>query len=558
MIRCLFVQISRDQSGQPIRKELLVTGETLQIGRAAGCKLLLLDHRVNLYHAVIRYSNDGKLYIEKSEGANFYINGSLALSAKLRPGTHVLIGPYELIVESPFGDYDLVISAEVVNPSPDEHENITVKHAPVSLAATGLSKRKPALWLVGVIILVFLLLPMIPVLDSILPKWAANLQISLIKSWQVGEMSQGHHLISAKCNICHLRPFAHVPDKACESCHKTVTRHIEDKSLHTDVFKDIRCVECHHEHRGEKAQTIPDSQCVVCHAKIKKQHDKTKLVNVRDFGTDHPAFSLTFKTGHKDQDVAKISQTEKTKLVEKSGLKFSHKIHLDKNGVTSPEGDTILKCLDCHHLDDAGIRFKPISMKNDCQQSGCHALRFKPTTSRRQVPHGSERNVMIALREYHAAAIISKMATGEELPCNTSTIRGRNQIQRALDCANDKASINAKLLFKPSEGCGECHEISHDNIDKEVPWKITPVTITSHWLRNSHFPHAKHSTAKCSDCHDKALSEKSADVAIPTIEKCRECHTGSKQVKYKVSNSCDNCHSFHKSNSQLPATNPVR
>lgn len=558
MIRCLFVQVLRDQSGQPIRKELLVTGETLQIGRAAGCKLLLLDHRVNLYHAVIRHSNDGELYIERSEGANLYINGSFALSAKLRPGTHVLIGPYELIVESPFGDYDLVISAEVVNPSPDEHEHIAVKHAPVSLAAAGLSKRKPALWLVGSIALVFLLLPMIPLLDPMLPKWVTSLQTSLIKSWQVGEMSQWHHLIGAKCNICHPRPFAPVPDKACENCHKTVARHIDDKTLHTNVFKDMRCGECHHEHRGEKGQTIPDSRCVICHAKIKEKNDKTKLVNVRDFGTDHPAFSLTFKTGHKEQDVIKISQIEKAKLVEKSGLRFSHKIHLDKKGVTSPEGDTILKCHDCHHLDEAGIRFKPISMKNDCQQSGCHALRFKPPASRRQVPHGSVRSVMIALHEYHTTTAISKMAAGEKLQCGDGASSGKNQIQRSLDCANINASVNANLLFKPDKGCGECHEISHVDNDKDVPWKITPVAITSHWLHNSHFPHAKHSTAKCTDCHDKTLSEKSSDVAIPAIEKCRECHTGSKQVKYKVSNSCNNCHGFHKNDTQQLTTDVIR
>lgn len=557
MIRCLLVQITRNQSGQPIRKELLVTGDILQIGRAAGCNLLLLDHRVNLYHAAIRHSNEGKLYIERSEGANLYINGSFALSAKLKPGTHIHIGPYELIVEPPFGDYDLVLSAEIVNQPPEEHEYIAVKHAPVSLAEAGLSKRKPALWLAGVLALVFLLIPMTPILDTMLPKWATSLQISLIKSWQVGEMSQGHHLISAKCNICHLRPFAPVPDKACESCHKAVAKHIDDKTLHANVFKDIRCGECHHEHRGEKGQTIPDSQCVVCHTKIKEKNDKTKLKNVRDFGTDHPAFSLTFKTGHKDQDVIRISQTEKAKLIERSGLKFSHKVHLDKNGVSSPEGDTLLKCRDCHHLDEAGIRFKPISMKNDCQQSGCHALRFKPPASKRQVPHGSERNVMIALREYHAATAISNIASGGELQCGESTNRSKNQIQRALDCANNNASVNAALLFKQNEGCGECHEISHVDSDKDIPWKIRPVTITSHWLRNSRFPHAKHSTAKCIDCHDKALSEKSSDVAIPAIEKCRECHTGRKQVKYKVSNSCANCHDFHKAGAQQIITDVI-
>ena len=556
MIRCLFIQIAHNQSGQPIRKELLVTGETLQIGRADGCKLLLLDHRVNLHHAVVRRSNAGKVYIERGEGANLLINGSFALSAELKPGTHVLIGPYELRAEAPFGDYDLVLSAEMIRPSPDDQGNIAVKHAPVSLADAGLSKRKPTLWLAGTIALVFLLLPMFPVLSPELPKWVTNLQISLIKSWQVGEMSRGHHLIGAKCNSCHQRPFEPVPDKACGNCHKTVTRHINDKTLHAKVFKDTRCGGCHHEHRGGKRQIIPDDECVSCHAKIKEKNSKTKQVNIRDFGSDHPAFSLTFKTGPTDQDVIKIPQIEKARLIDKPGLKFSHKVHLDKEGISSPEGDTVLSCGDCHQPDVAGDHFKPITMVKSCQQFGCHALNFKPPVLDRQLPHGSERQLMTTLREYYATTAIGKLAAGEKLSCGGSVGAGKNQLEHTLTCANDKATENAKNLFALDGGCGECHEITHTTDNLDVPWKVTPVTITSHWFRNSQFSHAKHGTTKCTECHDKEKSAKSSDVAIPAIEKCRECHAGSKQVKHRISNSCSNCHSFHNKNIHpLTATN---
>src|SRR3989338_5951935 len=546
MIRCLIVQISRNQSGQPVRKELLATGETIQIGRAAGCKILLLDHRVNFHHAIIRHSDEGRLFIEAEEGADIAINGSPELSAELSPGTHILVGPYELIAETPTDDYDLVLSVEMVRPLPDDHEHISAKQAPVTLAGAGLSKRKPALWLVGAIALIFLILPMIPASSPTLPKWVTSLQASIKKSWQLGEMSRGHHLISAKCDVCHLKPFEAVPDKACENCHKTVARHIEDKTLHANVFKDMQCGECHHEHRGEIREGTLDAQCVTCHAKIKKKNDKTKLANIRDFSKDHPAFSLTFKTGHKDSDVVRIPQSDKTKLIEKSGLKFSHKVHLDKEGVSSPEGDTVLECRDCHQLDAAGTRFRPISMEKNCQQSGCHALNFKPPVFKRQIPHGSERKLMVALREYYATTAISKVAAGEKLQCGAGVWVGKNQLERALDCAHHNAYANAEILFKPDSGCGECHEITPVADDKEVPWKVTPVTITSHWLRNSHFTHAKHSTAKCTECHDKALSEKNSDVAIPAIEKCRECHVGNKQVKNRINSGCDNCHSFHK------------
>jgi hypothetical protein len=548
MIRCLFIQISRNQSGQPVRKELLVTGEAIRIGRDAGCKIPLLDHRVNLHHAVIRRSDEGKLFIDAEEGADITINGSPELSAEFTPGTHVLVGPYELIAGTSTDDYDLALSAEMARPLPDDREHITVKQAPVTLAGAGLSKSRLAFWLAGAIALVFLILPMVPTLSPTLPKWAANSQASIKKSWQLGEMSRGHQLISAKCDVCHQKPFEAVPDKACENCHKTVARHIEDKTLHANAFKEMRCGECHHEHRGEVREGTQNAQCVACHAKIKKKNDKTKLANIRDFNKDHPAFSLTFKTGHKDSDAVRIPQSDTTKLVEKSGLKFSHKVHLDKEGVSSPEGDTVLECRDCHQLDTSGARFRPISMEKNCQQSGCHALNFKPPVSKRQIPHGSEQKLMVALREYYATAAIGKVAAGEKLQCGTDIGVGKNQLERALDCANHKTYVNAEILFKQDSGCGECHGITHVADDKDVPWRVTPVTITSHWLRNSRFTHAKHSTAKCTECHDKTKSGKSSDVAIPAIEKCRECHVGNKQVKNRINSGCDNCHSFHNEN----------
>jgi len=548
MIRCLFTQISRNQSGQSVRKELLVAGETIRIGRAAGCKIPLLDHRVNFHHAVIRRSDEGKLLIESEEGADIIVDGSPVSSAGLPSGTHVLVGPYELIAETPTDDYDLILSAEMVSPLPEDDEHISARQAPVTLAGTGLSKRRLALWLGGIVALAFLILPMTPTFGPTLPKWASSSQTSIKKSWQLGEMSRGHQLISAKCDACHQKPFEAVPDKACENCHRTVVRHIADKALYTKVFKDMRCGECHHEHRGDAGEGTPNARCVACHGRIKRKNDQTKLADIRDFGKDHPAFSLTLRTGLRESDTVRIPQRDKARLVENSGLKFSHKVHLDKEGVSSPEGDTVLECRDCHQLDTAGIRFIPISMEKNCQQSGCHALNFKPPVSKRRIPHGSEQELMVTLREYYATTTIGKAAAGEKLPCATGPDTGKNQLGRALACANHKAYANAEALFKPDSGCGECHEIVHAADDKDIPWKVAPVTITSHWLRNSHFTHAKHSTAKCTECHDKAQSGKSSDVAIPAIEKCRECHTGNKRMKNRINSSCENCHSFHNGN----------
>lgn len=547
MIRCLFVQIMRNESGQAVRKELLVTGSPLQIGRAPGCNILLPDHRVNLHHAVIRRSNDGKLYIEKSEGSNLGINGSFALSGEIKPGTHILIGPYDLIVEAPFDDYDLVLSAEITSSLSDEVTDTAAADRRVTIAATGLSKRKLALWLTGIIALLFFVAPMTFPPSPTLPGPLKSLQTWLIKSWQIGETSRGHQLIGGKCDSCHQHPFEPVPDSACETCHVAVTPHVNDKARHKNVFQSLRCRDCHQEHRGDAASIIPDRKCAQCHKRITTLATDTKLADIRDFSSDHPPFKLSFRTGPASQGkgITKIPETEKAKLTEQSGIKFSHRVHLDKEGVSSPEGDTVLSCADCHQEDQSGEQFIPVTMEKSCQQYGCHSLDFKPPVPRRHLPHGSERKLMTELRDYYASAITAAVAAGEKIPCTDGTASGATQLERALACARKKALENAEILFSTDSGCGECHEISRDLEDKDAPWKVAPLTITNKWFQNAKFPHSRHNAAKCSDCHDKSQSEKSADLAIPGIKKCRECHAGSRQEKYKVANRCASCHDFH-------------
>ncbi len=533
MIRCLLIQISRNLQGQPIRKELQVSGETIQIGRAAGCKIRLLDHRVNLHHAVILFSDEARLHIESVENSDILIHGSFQSGAELIPGMHVFVGPYELIVESPTQEYELVLSVEMVRALPEDQFPVAAKRAAVSLSEAGLAKRKPTFWLSAVIVLFCLWIPIMPFLA--LPGWVKELQILTHEPWQLGGMMRGHYLLKAKCGLCHQKPFSAVTDQACENCHKTIARHVRERPWMQvkNAYPQIACTECHHDHRGEKGQQILEVQCVTCHAIVMVNNESARLVDVRDFGHDHPAFSLTFKTGPEATDTLRIPQKDQPRLIEKSGLKFSHKLHLKKTGVSSPEGDTIMECQDCH--EEAGAGFKPVSMEKNCQLAGCHALRFKPPAAGRYLPHGSVRNVLDALNDYHLARLIG----GDQAACGA----GKNKAERLLDCAKHNAAENAELLFKGDRGCVECHEIT---VDPEQGWKVAPLMINRHWLADASFTHTKHRFAKCASCHDKALSEKSADVSIPDIVRCRECHTGSRQEKNKISSTCKDCHRYHR------------
>lgn len=545
MIRCLLVQITRNQRGQAIRKERQIVGDSISIGRASECKIHLLDHRVNLHHAVIRVEDDGELHIE-AENAALTINDEYAQNAELTPGMRILLGPYQLVVEAVDPGNELTLTYELIHPLAGNKDTGAAK-LPTTLAGAGLSTRKFALWLGAILALAFLVLPITHGFYPNLNKWEKHLPLALEESWNAGQMSPGHRALTMKCETCHLRPFTPVADTSCISCHKTIAHHIQDDVLHAKVFRNIRCAECHLDHRGKSGLVRHDTmQCVACHGNIKARNSSTKLSDIHDFSTDHPAFQLTVRTGAGDSGIERIRQTDKSRLIEHSGLKFSHQVHLDKALIELGEaGHTRdIQCNDCHRMDDAGARFQPMTMPLTCQQSRCHALDFAPKVAGRQVPHAAEQTVMTALREFYASRAIGKTYAD-----GATTIDG---LRLARNWAAAQAARNAKLLFTTSgEGtCLECHEISHDAGNKEVPWTVAPVDVIDHWLPKSRFPHIKHQTAKCIDCHKVTDSDKSTDIVIPAISKCRECHVGSKQTKTQVSSNCDTCHGFHNASAQ--------
>lgn len=545
MISCLLIQVSRNPQGLPVRKESTISGESIQIGRSTSCKIHLLDHRVNLLHATIKRPEDGALYIEKGKDAVINVNGVIEQSAALSPGTRIEIGPYLLVVEPASDGHDITFSVEMTQPLPEQDMAIACGAAPVTLADLGLSKRKLGFGLAACIFFIFLLLPLLPSASSALDKWQATLPITLTDSWSPGPLAGGHNIFSAKCSTCHQRAFRAVSDDACAGCHKQVAKHLAKDDLHASVFKNVRCTNCHLDHIGRAGLMLHDSSgCVACHGDLKRKYANTTRANVHDFGSDHPPFHITLPDG---KNIIRVRQDEKGRLVEKSRLKYSHQVHLDKKGVSSPSGRTVMVCRDCHQTDEAGTHFAPMNMQKTCQQSRCHALYFTGPVEG-VVPHGSEREVMNKLREYYAKWLVDSPANKNMAACAQTTRGAANTAKRALECASDLAQkYAAATLFKKNGEdleCGVCHEIEPSG-DKDVPWKIAPLQINRDWQPGAVFAHSRHDTISCTECHDKMNSKSSADIAMPTIDKCRECHDGNRPAKGKIKGTCDSCHRFH-------------
>ncbi|MEO8002026.1 MAG: cytochrome c3 family protein [Arenimonas sp.] len=548
MIYCKLVQITRNSRGQAIDEEREIAGDSLRIGRGADCIIHLPDPRIRLNQAVISYADDGKLYLESTdELLNF--NGEFRKREALNMGTRVIIGPYLFIVEGKDNEHDVILSYELVQPLSDERTELK-KRSRTHLAQTGLSKRFIAIALALLIGTLFLALPILNAINSQLHSSSASLPVALDESWNPGPISAGHKPIATDCQQCHRKPFVRVEDNACTACHKDIGGHVGNPAIQASLFGETRCASCHLEHKSSHAATNSNpALCVDCHGNLKNRlagSGKIPFDDIHDFSDDHPAFKLSIGTGARGGQIKRISQDDKAALVENSGLKFPHDVHLSAKGINSPDGRLVMQCSNCHSLDEAGVRFKPVSMQMHC--ASCHRLEFEPAVTTRQVPHGDVGSVMTTLREFYGNQSINEspidVATIDGLLRRPDQTEAKAQRTRASEWANQKANIIATDLFEVRV-CVTCHQITPDKNNHEKPWSITPVNITQQWLPKNNFAHYQHSNTSCATCHDVIKSRQSDDIAIPPISTCRSCHSGATPVRNKVTSTCESCHGFH-------------
>lgn len=537
VISCLLLHATRRPNGVEAWSETLVSGDSIQLGRGSNCQIHLPDHRVGLLHATINRSVDGSMQIEAEQDALISINGFLEHRAILSPGMLIEIGPYRLTVEPAAENGDLAISVEMAGAS-DDSAGVSPP-APVTLSALGISKRKIGLGLATFMLVVLLALPMASRVSPAFETWQAGLPLSITQLLSPGPLSTGHRMFGMKCSSCHQHAFQGVADAACTECHQRLSVHVEARAQHVGSLPEVRCIACHPAHQG-KAKSMEEgvAQCVACHSK-----PGIAAADALDFGNNHPPFHLVVPVGKK---LVRVRQDGNEIPPEKSGLKFSHQIHLDKEGVSSPEGRTIMTCRDCHKLEKSGGRFVPVKMEMTCQQSRCHRIRFEAPVEG-IVPHGSEREVFGQLRNSYAN-LLADDPEGFSGACALVAQAG-NRVRRALDCAQHLAVKHAdETLFRQTGDdlkCLLCHEVTKTG-SLDVPWKVTPLRLNHDWQPKAVFRHDRHGTLKCTECHDKVNSKTSEDISFPDIKQCRECHAGPLGADRKVKNHCEDCHIHHR------------
>lgn len=547
--------------GHQTYREFCVQTQRLTIGRANDQHVQIIDPLVEPNHAIIRQCRDNQLEIRALASSKIQINGELITIHRLKHGDSVQIGSAVITLNPPDFDHTVIVTIEEAGGA--NAVNLETQHK-TTLRETCLSKHYLSWILAVIVMLLFFIIPVSGLFSA-----SGNQLLrenNLLPDdtlWLTGPLHQSHQFIGKDCNSCHTAPFKMVQNRQCLECHADIQHHVDATSNDTMHFHTNRCASCHREHNEPSILIQRDQRfCVDCHRDLKELNSDTELSDVSDFGDDHPEFSLTLlKPAFDGQQMrwtaTRIHPDLTTSFQEESSLQFSHKQHLDDQGIRSPKGDMILVCMDCHRPNSSGRQMLPIKMETHC--SHCHVLDLDEDDTGRQIPHGDLKALFETLEEYFSRQYLEPFEydisenPGEQRrrPGFENRMLSTEQRKAALNWAH-KQSIQAAQDLIEDRSCISCHQIlripGKSDFDQ---WYVKPVTLTKKWMPLAQFDHASHTSEECTGCHkDAEESENSSDILMPKIQTCRECHDG-KNENGKLSSDCLMCHRFHLPNRGL-------
>ncbi len=365
-----------------------------------------------------------------------------------------------------------------------------------------------------------------------------------------GSMSGAHAVFGIRCDTCHVAragAFRRLPDdRACLACHDGPIHHPNQ------VFTP-RCADCHREHRGRvRLADIRDSACTQCHANLQTQSGLSAFApHIEGFNTRHPQFA-PLRDGYKDPGT----------------IKLNHHVHL-KADLRDPDGRSVqLTCADCHRTPairapwpygTAEFRtvatqqkqnplaptptrayLAPLEYAKAC--AACHLLLFDQRFTQ-QVPHDTPEVihtfVVKKFDEYIAGHPAELRTASERVWLPEKPLAPPPRILTPRQWVTERVAEAEELLWRKT--CKECHTMTFSS-PAALP-TVAKSAVTVRWLPHAVFDHESHTMLSCTSCHTGALtSQETADVLLPGIETCQQCHhSGSEAAEAR----CFECHTYH-------------
>jgi hypothetical protein len=549
-MRWLIRRVTKRGRGNVAYEEDIHYGEVLPIGRGSDQAIFIADLRVALQHARITALGAGRYKIESLILAGIRVDNELTHSTTAAAGAMVEISTTRIQLLDPPVDFDAGVEIAVIDQAEQKAE-AKAKARPMSLETTWLSKRRPSWLLFALIALFFLTFPM---LAHFSPGFRDTLAAARVlpgpDSWQAGDLAAAHHYFGSDCTLCHEKAFKWVRDESCARCHGNVRAHADPDKFNLPELGDARCAHCHRDHNGAGGLIVNDQKlCADCHRDLHAQtRNASQLVDVGDFGTTHPQFSIDLPNWDGEGRFTPVRTSLATAdIKEKSGLKYPHDVHLDPDGIKSPNGKKVLVCATCHVAEPGGAKMKPVDFETMCQE--CHRLDFDVLEPGRQVPHAKVAEIIYTLDEFYAKRALEGGYTDQTSPAIVQQRRRpgqpltRAEQVEAQQWARDKSRQVAESLFT-GRACTVCHSVS-PGLRAGDPWRIAPVRVAGSWFSKAHFTHGAHDSFTCEQCHPATTSKASTELLIPGIDNCRTCHAGESGASQRVASTCTSCHGYH-------------
>ncbi|MHB8753591.1 MAG: cytochrome c3 family protein [Candidatus Acidiferrales bacterium] len=402
-------------------------------------------------------------------------------------------------------------------------------------------------------------------LPAIAIAWLAVAGVSKNRSpYSMGPVSAPHAFFGQKCFACHVADtvsFRHpVTDQSCLVCH-------DGPIHHADQVFTPSCSSCHVEHQGHiRLTAVRDSSCTQCHADLTTRAGAPHFVrSVLSFAR-HPEFA-PLRANFKNPGT----------------VKFSHAAHLAPN-LIGPDGRRVkLACDDCHrpgaprgswrygqpgveavtfsggglytpgsaaisssfHSSTAAQKrvelasMAPSTYANAC--FSCHPLQFDARFAD-SVPHDKPTIVhgfLVKKFQDYASAHPDAMRQLAALPRLPGMAVQQQAHLTRDEWVAEQVSASEDLLWRKT--CAECHTMNFLG-GSSLP-TIAPSRITKRWLPHANFSHDAHRMVTCVSCHATiASSHLTADVNIPSVRVCQECHAARASA---APAGCFECHTYH-------------
>ncbi len=537
-----------------------VSVATINVGSAPDQTLQLIGPNIAPRHAQIRAVDAATARVTCRRGLTILVNGKPLRSATLAQGDVLELDGHRLQLVAPPTGFDLALE---ITPNSAAQGSDFAGAFRTELDQTWLSKRRTAWSLFILILSLTLLLP----LGALV--WhhghAKRPWVPADAQWSTGALLPAHELaIGDNCNACHAVPFVRVRDAQCTTCHDRTHDHIETTMATKVGLEHTRCASCHNEHNVPPHLIVSsNSLCTDCHATPKRFTAIKVLQGTTGFSAaTHPKFeAYLLRSSHRAAGTGLVFdwQFEATSIEgaqESSNLKFPHDVHLDGSKVRRVGDSGALQCADCHQLAPDKEHFLPVTMEKHCRS--CHDLKFDPSDPMRELPHGQPTEAILAIEGHY----LRKFGDPNNRPDTETKRRLPDRIGEqescsgsAFACAMRKTRDEAVNQFT-RRGCITCHYVGDTRGDDIYSrFQVYPVRLVKDYLPNARFNHASHLTQKdasgdaaCTSCHDAKHSGKSADLLIPDIDNCVQCHSdqaGDRAGNVAVVLPCIGCHAYH-------------